>query len=441
MRQEPYQLGVVDAARAIRQGDLSAVELVSSCLDRIDARERQVKAWVHIDREGALAAAGDADARQSRGETLGALHGIPVGIKDIFDVSGMPTRAGTDAYVMRIAQADATSVQRLRDAGAIVLGKTVTTAYAMSDPGPTTNPWNKGHTPGGSSSGSAAGTADFMCLAALGSQTAGSVLRPAAFNGVVGFKPTHGAISVEGVVELSANLDHVGCFTRSVEDAWVLWRSMANAPPAVPASSIGHCPHQMPRAIWRWRAGLDAICEPSATAALDRVCDALRRDGVDVVEISRPLDMDAMFDAHAQIMAADAARFHRSNFAQRESLYPPRIAELVRTGLTTPAVGYIEALRTREEWRTTLSRTMEEHGVDAVLMPPATGAAPRGLDFTGDRRANLLASFTGLPAITLPINLDGNGLPIGAQLMGLANDEDGLLAKAAWIHRAITANS
>ncbi|HSG20503.1 MAG TPA: amidase, partial [Burkholderiaceae bacterium] len=220
---EPRDLTLYRAAEAMRRGRLTSEALVSSCLERIESRESTVHAWAHLYADEALEEARACDKAAASHQWAGPLHGLPLGIKDIYDVRGQVTEAGTNAYPSRIAGSDADSVGRLREAGAIVLGKTVTTAFAMGDANETRNPWNPEHTPGGSSQGSGAGVADRMCLGALGTQTNGSVIRPASYNGVVGFKPGYGLISTEGVVPLAWQLDHVGSLTRSVEDASLLW--------------------------------------------------------------------------------------------------------------------------------------------------------------------------------------------------------------------------
>ncbi|MQY72212.1 MAG: amidase, partial [Dehalococcoidia bacterium] len=216
---QSHSLTIAEAASAIASGELTPSQLVNSCLERIDAVDGAIKAWVLVDREGALATARQLDSELARGQRRGALHGIPIGIKDIFYTAGLPTEAGSRAWAGFIPEYDATTVARLKTSGAVVLGKTHTTEFAVMDPAPTRNPWNTEHTPGGSSSGSGAGVATGMCSAALGSQTLGSVLRPAAYNGIVGFKPQHGRISIYGVVPVSPTLDHVGVLARTVKDA------------------------------------------------------------------------------------------------------------------------------------------------------------------------------------------------------------------------------
>ena len=225
---EIHELGVAESAKQIREGALSAVKLAEVLLTRIEAHS-ELKAWVYLDRDAVLAAAQTCDAAQRKGEGKGALHGVPVGLKDIYCTAGIPTTACSKVYANHVPDEDATTVVRLKAAGAIILGKTVTTEFACSDPSPTINPWNAAHTPGGSSSGSAVAVAARHCAVAFGSQTRGSVLRPAAYNGVVGLKPTFGRVSRRGVIPVSWSLDHVGWMTRSVEDAALVLQVMAGA--------------------------------------------------------------------------------------------------------------------------------------------------------------------------------------------------------------------
>src|SRR5258705_9762592 len=230
-------LGAREAAEAVRAGRVSPVELVEACLVRMRALDSELKAWAHVDGEGALAVARERESEARAGRLRGPLHGVPIGVKDIFDVAGMPTTGGARPFAHTRPTVDAAAVARLRAAGAIVLGKTVTTEFAYRDPAPTRNPWNHGHTPGGSSAGSAAALAARMAPLALGSQTVGSVLRPAAYCGVVGFKGTHGLVPVAGVIPLAWSLDHVGVLARSVADAALAMSVLSGKDLQLPAGS------------------------------------------------------------------------------------------------------------------------------------------------------------------------------------------------------------
>ena len=229
---EPADLGVAEAVAAIRDRSVTAAEVVDACLARIAATDDRLLAWVEVDGDGARARARERDAAVAAGRPVGALHGVPVGIKDIIDVAGLPTRAGAPSFAHRTPSADAPAVARLRAAGAVIVGKTHTTQFAFSDPAPTRNPWSAAHTPGGSSSGSAAAVAARHVPAAIGTQTGGSILRPAAYCGVVGIKGPHGAVPLEGIVPLAPSMDHCGSFARSVADAALVWGVLAGSPTA-----------------------------------------------------------------------------------------------------------------------------------------------------------------------------------------------------------------
>src|SRR5208282_4137983 len=265
---QPNNLSASEAARRIARGELSSVALVEACLARVAKRERTVGAWQHLDADAARRTARMRDAESPRG----ALHGVPVGIKDIFDTADMPTTYGSDIYRQNRPSADAAAVETLRAAGAIVLGKTVSTEFAYFTPGKTSNPHNRAHTPGGSSSGSAAAVADHMVPLAIGSQTAGSVIRPAAFCGVVGFKPSHGAIDIAGVKPFSPSLDTVGTFARTLEDTELLRRVLSGEDPGIP-----DLVSERPKRIGLCRSAYWDKAEAATAAAIERAADALRR--------------------------------------------------------------------------------------------------------------------------------------------------------------------
>jgi aspartyl-tRNA(Asn)/glutamyl-tRNA(Gln) amidotransferase subunit A len=419
------QLTITQARAKMAGGELSSAELVRSCLDRIEARESVVKAWAHLDADAAMAQAELADQQTAAGNATGALHGIPLGIKDIFDVANMPTAAGTRAYPRRTAERDAASVARLREAGAIVLGKTVTTAFAMGDAGATTNPWNAAHTPGGSSSGSAAAVADRMCLAALGTQTAGSVIRPCSFTGLAGIKPTHAGIDIAGVIALSWRLDHVGMLTRSVADAALLWRVLREG-------TGDNDSHQAvkPVRLWRARELFEDNANSDMVAAMQAHCELLSDGGVEIVERPLPDTFAELPEYHQIIMASEAAASHRDNYQQHAKLYPPKIKALIEEGHTISATDYLQARQHRRHALADMQRSLAD--VDGMLCPAAAEAAPQGLDHTGERIMNVPSSYLGLPAVTYPVAMSADGLPLGVQIMGRAHDESHLLALADW---------
>ncbi len=418
------QLSIVRAISQIVSGELSSTALVQACLDRIQLREPVVKAWAHLEADAALSLAAQADKSTAQGQSTGRLHGIPIGIKDIFDVAQMPTAAGTRAYPRRVADQDARSVALLRAEGAIILGKTVTTAFAMGDAGATTNPWNAEHTPGGSSSGSAAAVADGMCLAALGTQTAGSVIRPCSFNGLAGIKPTHGGIDITGVIALAWRLDHVGMLTRDVEDAALLWRILGASPKATKHAAAA------PARLWRARGLFKEQADADMAEAMQLHCEALRDRGVEIIERALPASFNDIPAFHQIIMASEAAASHRGNYREHANLYPPKIKALIEEGMTISATDYLQARQHRRLAIEQMQAALAD--VDGLLCPAAAEAAPQGLGHTGERIMNVPSSYLGLPVVTYPIALNTGGLPMGMQIMAGAHREAELLAIAAW---------
>jgi Asp-tRNA(Asn)/Glu-tRNA(Gln) amidotransferase A subunit family amidase len=295
------------AADDIRAGRLTPVELLEVCLERIDRLEDRVHAWVSVDRKGARAEAERLTAELRRGHWRGPLHGIPIGIKDIFDVVDWPTAAGSRLWKDRIAIQDATVVRRLREAGAVFVGKTVTTQYASFDPPPTRNPWDVSRTPGGSSSGSAAALACGMCLGALGSQTGGSITRPASYCGVVGLKPTFGRVSTDGVVPLAASMDHVGAMARCVRDLGTLYQTIADPE----NKQEGPSPASPPR-LGRLRGLFENRADVSVLRMMDEACDRFRARGAAVVEVPLPTLFAEVTAGHRTVMAVEAAAFHEA---------------------------------------------------------------------------------------------------------------------------------
>jgi aspartyl-tRNA(Asn)/glutamyl-tRNA(Gln) amidotransferase subunit A len=432
-----HSMTAADIAQKVRAGKLSPVEIVEACLKRIDERESSVLAWVHVDRAGALEAARKLESEARKGSFRGPLHGVPVGIKDIIAVAGMITTNGSDEPVHERAEKDATCVAKLRAAGAVILGKTATTQYASGDPAPTRNPWNPEHTPGGSSSGSAAGVASGMMPLALGTQTGGSVLRPAAYCGIVGLKPTHGRISTAGVTPLAWSLDHLGVFARSVEDTAIALGVLAgqddadlrSAPEptadyAAEAREGGPPRLRIPRGLFEDKAS------PEMSAHLNDVASAFRRGGATVEDVSLPDAADAMRSAHAQVMRVEAAAYHEEKFKRSPDIYRPFLHAIIEEGLSIPGFEYARARNLQRSFRRELVNALS--GYDALLMPVAPTAAPRGLSSTGDPVLCLAGSFSGLPAVAIPSGLSPEGLPLSVQLLAGPFSEGKLLATASW---------
>jgi Asp-tRNA(Asn)/Glu-tRNA(Gln) amidotransferase A subunit family amidase len=431
-------LSAADAAQQIREGRLTSEELVQACLERIRALEPKVQAWAFLDEEHALAQARAADERKRSGEPIGPLHGVPVGVKDLFDTADMPTENGTVLHQGRTPRHDAAAVSMLRAAGAVILGKTVTTECAYFAPGKTRNPHNPEHTPGGSSSGSAAAVAAGMVPLALGSQTNGSVIRPAAFCGVYGFKPTHGLIPRSGVLQLSRTLDHVGLFARTIEDLALLLGELqgyderdpdtrpraripfqslaAEEPPIPPMLAFIKTPH------WERADG-------DTKEAFAELVEALGPQVEEVELMSSALDA---WDWHKTIMAAEmAANLEREWRLGKEKL-SAQLRELVERGREVRAVDYQRALRSIGPVVESFDELFMER-YDAIVTPAALGTAPKGLGSTGDPSFCSLWTLLGMPAVSLPLMQGANGLPLGVQLVGRRGFDARLMRTARWM--------
>lgn len=419
-------LAAADAARQVREGTLSSVELTEACLARIAAREPSVRAWVSLDEAGARAVARERDAEARAGRIRGPLHGVPIGVKDIIDAAGLPTTGGARGWAHTRPVHDATAVARLRAAGAVVLGKTVTTEFAFRDPGPTRNPWNLEHTPGGSSSGSAAAVAARMAPLALGTQTVGSVLRPAAYCGVVGLKGTHGLVPVDGVIPLAWSLDHVGVLARSVEDAALTLGVMAGR-------DLSWAPGRPPRLALS--PELLARADPGTAARIAAVAGALARAGASVTEVKLPATFSEIHAAGTTVLEAEAATYHEAAWRKHADEFGPGIRAMVDAGLRHPAAVYIRANRARLGFRGDVMPLLAAY--DALLGPTAPAPAPAGLAWTGDASLCAPWSSAGVPAISLPAGVSSSGLPEAVQLVAAAGAETSLLQTAAWCERVL----
>lgn len=435
-------LTIKEAASAIATGKSTALELVESCLGRIHDMEGRIQAWVLVDREGALEAAQRLDQELEQGRRRGPLHGIPFGIKDIFYTAGLRTEAGSRSWSGFVPSYDATSVTRLKEAGAIILGKTHTTEFAHRDPAPTRNPWNTDHTPGGSSSGSGASVAAGMCLAALGSQTLGSVLRPAAYNGIVGFKPHYGRISTYGVVPLAWTLDHVGILARTVEDTALIFQAIAgydtmdchSLDDTVP-DCLSNLESQKTPRLGLVRQYFFDNADEEMRSHTDGIVKRLRQAGSEVQDMEFPCNFSEMFDNGRTIMAVEAATYHQAMFAKHKDLYRTGMSKLIEQGLSISAIEYVKILETCSQQYANVKPLL--HQVDALLIPGAVGAAPYGLASTGSPVMQGPWTIMGIPAISLPTGLNKDGLPLAIQLVGHPKAEDHLLATARWCERVL----
>ena len=390
---------------------------------RIDAQEPGVQAWERLDIERALNRARALDAR----EECGVLQGAPVAIKDIIDVAGLPTRYGSRIYAAAPDSGrSAACVQALERAGAIVLGKSVTTEFAYYTPGKTRNPWNAAHTPGGSSMGSAAAVACGMAAGALGTQTNGSVVRPAAFCGVVGFKPSFGTVSNDGTLDPWPSLDHTGVFARSVADAALLASviDMSGALPAVvpPAPSA-------PR-LALVRSPVWSLAEPAQQAMLHANAESLERAGARIEELDLPAEFGDAHKVHRTIMAFEGARHFASLQRLHRDDMSARFNELLDEGAALGERANVEALRLREDLQRAFSGAIG--AFDAILTPPAAGEAPGTLGETGSPAFCTIWTLLGVPALTIPVGLGPRGLPLGLQLVGRIREDERMLRAAAW---------
>ena len=416
---------LLKASSQLRSGELRPMDLVESCLERIDQYEDRIHAWVVVDEEGARRAAEALGQAGARGGWRGPLHGIPVAVKDIVDVAGFPTRAGSPLRENHLAESDAPVVAGLRRAGAIILGKTVTVEFACFDPSPTRNPWEPlRHTPGGSSSGSAAAVALGMCFGAVGTQTGGSLVRPASYCGVATCKPTFGSLSTEGIVPVSYHLDHPGPMARMVGDLEVLLSGMADAD--LSAAEELPAPPRLGLVESFFMEEADQTVRRVMQAALDR----LREAAAPIKPVRLPCDFRKIRSMHRTIMSAEAAAYHRESFAANRQSYGPLITGLLDEGLALSAVDYAAALAQQRTLRRQVGSMFD--GVDALVMPSTDTTAPATLETTGTPKFQAPWSCAGVPVVSIPCGVSSDGMPVGMQLVGRHGDEAFLLKVAAW---------
>jgi Asp-tRNA(Asn)/Glu-tRNA(Gln) amidotransferase A subunit family amidase len=434
-------LSAADAARAIRDGALSSEQLVEACLARVREADGDVQAWAFLDPEHALAQARARDRDRSEGRPCGPLHGVPVGVKDIIDTADLPTEDGTVLHAGRAPAHDATVVAMLRAAGAVVLGKTVTTECAYFAPGKTRNPHNPEHTPGGSSSGSAAAVAAGMVPLALGSQTNGSTIRPASFCGVYGFKPTHGLVPRGGILQLSRTLDHVGLFARTLEDLALLAEQLVGYDPRDPdtrprarppfVSVAAEAPPMPPLLAFVKTPAWERAAEDTKEGFAELV-SAL---GDRVVEIELPESARSAWDWQRTIMEAEMAANLAAEWERGRDRLSEQLRALLERGREVRAFDYQSALARIPQLNEGFAEIFER--CDAILTPAAPGTAPRGLDSTGDPAFCTLWTLCGMPAVSLPLMQGANGLPLGVQLVGPRDWDARLLRTARWLQAQV----
>ncbi len=422
----PNTLTATELAQQIDSGAVTAEAIVRAHLDRIDKRDGDVLAWSHLARDAALERARVLD----RGPRKGLLHGIPMGVKDIIDSHDQPTTYGSPIYKTHQPLADAATIALARDAGAILLGKTVTTEFANRHPGPTRNPHNPAHTPGGSSSGSAAGVADFQIVLATGTQTGGSVIRPAAFCGIVGYKPSYGHFPTAGMKANTEWLDTIGAYARSIEDI-ALFRAALMAIPFVPIARLG-VPPRIAVCFTHHRDELS----PEGTKAVNDAAAALAKAGAQVKEIELPAPVRDMSDGQKTLSAFDGPRAH----ADEARRFPHLLSESLKkdkleAGARVDYATWVAARKLGDTGRAAVDALFED--IDVILTAPAKGEAPLGLERTGDATFNLLWTYLWMPCVTLPFAKGPAGLPIGIQLVGRQHEDARLLDIAAWVKGAL----
>jgi Asp-tRNA(Asn)/Glu-tRNA(Gln) amidotransferase A subunit family amidase len=435
-------IGLQEAAKALRNGSLLSEDLTRALLARIAAHESRVQAFQWIDPARAIERARAADRRLRSGLTPGPLHGIPIGIKDIIATQGIPTTMGSPIFENHRPSASAALVERLEQAGAFVMGKTVTTEFAFYTPGKTRNPWNLAHTPGGSSSGSAAAVAMGFVPAAIGTQTNGSVIRPAAFCGVVGFKPTAGLISLAGVHPFSPSLDQAGVFARSISDAALVAAALVERGDADPetragAGAIACEVASMERAprLAVVRSPVWHKADPYAQEHFLEVTGRLRAAGAEVEERELP---PAFGEAHAvqrSIMSGEGARVFAELQRRDRGRLSPRLNALIDEGLGLAEADLASALERQWKFAAELDEFLT--ACDAIVTPPTPGEAPADLTQTGDPVFCTIWSLCGVPAVTLPTGRGPSGLPLGLQLVGARSGDDRLLSVAQWCDKRV----
>jgi Asp-tRNA(Asn)/Glu-tRNA(Gln) amidotransferase A subunit family amidase len=440
---QPWQLGAAEAARLIKRKELSPVELADSCLERADALDPAIRAWVTVDRDGARQAAAALRDRLAAGDPPGPLAGVPVGVKDVIDVAGLPTTASSKALAdAGPAERDADCVARLRVAGATMLGKLHTAEFACADPPPTRNPWNAAHTPGGSSSGSGAAVAAGMVAAALGTQTGGSTLRPASYNGVVGLKASYGMISNRGVIPVAWSLDHVGIIARSVTDAALMLAGLAGYDPLDPSSSpradeflLSPAAAERAPVIGLIRPVFLERCEPEVERHTLEVAAKLEAAGATVREIGLPESFAALTAGASLILRTEMHAYHRERFARDRDRYGPLNTAILDAGRQTSAADYVLAARQRPGLAAELEQALA--GVDVALTPGTPAPAPRNPTTTGDASFQAPWTCAGLPALALPTGVNAWGIPLGVQLIGHRWGDAALLGHARWCEEVI----
>jgi Asp-tRNA(Asn)/Glu-tRNA(Gln) amidotransferase A subunit family amidase len=417
--EEISRYSALQALRAMEAGDLTAVRLAEACLERISSRDGSIGAWAFVDRELVLRQARALDAGARRGK----LHGLPVGIKDVIDTADLPTEYGSPIYRGHRPRADAACVALLKRAGAVILGKTVTTEFANITAAHTRNPLNTAHTPGGSSSGSAAAVADFMAPLALGTQTAGSVIRPAAYCGNFAIKPTFGSVNRSGVKPLSESLDTVGLFARSAHDLGLVLEVLSGRKYLdlhLESPRVGLC------RTARW-----SEADPEAQANIELVARRLERAGATIEDFTLPAGARELVERHAHVMGFESARALAWEYDTFPADISPALKKRLEDGWQVLPTEYLSARSIAASCRKQLADTMT--GFDFLLTPSASGEAPASIVTTGDSKFNRAWTLLGVPCVAVPFGHGAQGLPLSVQLVGTFEADMTLIAWANWV--------
>ncbi|MEO0317517.1 MAG: hypothetical protein RL404_1194 [Pseudomonadota bacterium] len=416
-------------ARKLARREVTAEAVLMSCLDRIDEREPEVQAWAHLDKEGALARARELD----NGPVRGLLHGLPVGVKDLFDTADMPTTYGSPIYAGHRPAADAAPVALCREQGAVMVGKTVTTEFATFNPGKTRNPHRLTHTPGGSSSGSAAAVADGMVPLAFASQTAASVIRPAAFCGIVGYKPSYGLVNRSGVKPLSDSLDTIGFLARSVDDA-ALFAAATTGDRSLLQLDVGGTPRIAMCATHEW-----PLADVDTRLAMQQAAMRLAQAGVPVRDVQTPMLFSQLLQVQKEIMAYELARSLSHERLRHAGQLSDKLQALLDEGMRIAPERHWANIQLAYSARAKVSSAFGDS--EAWLAPSAIGEAPATLEQTGDPVFGRIWTLLGLPCVHLPFTTGQSGMPVGLQLVGRYGDDRVVLRIARWLMQHLAAKS
>ena len=423
------ELSASEAATAIKTGEITSVALVSACLERISSREHDVGAWQYLDPDLALDQARTCDSS----DAVGLLHGVPIAVKDIIDTRDMPTAHGSPIYEGNRTAWSASCVTLMQEAGAVIMGKSVTTEFAAFTPGRTANPHNLAHTPGGSSSGSAAAVADFMVPMGFATQTAASIIRPAAFCGVVGYKPSYGNFSLAGIKTFAHSLDTLGIITRTLEDAALARAALLGTLPALPSETaieglrIGFC-----------RTPQWAEADLTTHSALENAAHALEIAGAIVNDVDLSSEFADLVNVQQTVMAFEGARNYAFEHLVHANRLSKRLVEIIDQGRMCSFDTYTKAKHQAELCYRLLNSVFDEY--DLLLTPSASGAAPKGLDATGNPIFSRMWTLLHIPTVTIPVSRASNGLPIGAQLVARFQTDDRLLKMAQSVTNALASS-